>query len=272
MTDGLAYGTISWQAMMAVADTDDPDLEPDIVAVPNGQVTITPSVPRWLVVGGTPPKTLFAQALTLALSNGQLMDGAGNTVIPLLADAPGVMTPTDWTYHVEFVVNDKKAQGSFDFTLAPGQHVDLTTVVPVTPSEGTPVIVGPKGDRGDPGLSDVMLKAGDNITLVQDSGDNSVTISSTGGGGGGEPTTLTIGTVTTLPEGSQATATIYGVPPLQFLDLGIPVGGPGADGPAGPAGPDGAPGPAGPGVLVLSADAEVPAGTPANTVIFRTAS
>lgn len=53
----------------------------------------------------------------------------------------------------------------------------------------------------------------------------------------GAVTTLTIGTVTTLPQGSSATATITGTPPNQVLNLGIPRGGQGAPGDPGQPGP-----------------------------------
>ncbi|MCC4300436.1 hypothetical protein [Rhodococcus sp. 3-2] len=53
----------------------------------------------------------------------------------------------------------------------------------------------------------------------------------------GPATSLAIGTVTTLPQGSSATATITGTPPNQVLNLGIPRGGAGAKGDIGAAGP-----------------------------------
>lgn len=48
----------------------------------------------------------------------------------------------------------------------------------------------------------------------------------------GPANTLTIGTVTTLPTGQNATASITGTAPNQVLNLGIPRGLPGADGTA----------------------------------------
>lgn len=48
----------------------------------------------------------------------------------------------------------------------------------------------------------------------------------------GASNTLTIGTVTTLPAGSSATATISGTSPNQVLNLGIPIGSTGSPGPA----------------------------------------
>ena len=66
---------------------------------------------------------------------------------------------------------------------------------------------------------------------------------------------LTVGTVTTVPAGSSATATITGQPGAQVLDLTLPAGADGPQGQMGPAGADGAngvdgvdgaPGPQGP--------------------------
>lgn len=74
------------------------------------------------------------------------------------------------------------------------------------------------------------------------------------------PSNLTIGTVTTGAAGSSAAATITGTAPNQSLNLTIPQGIQGATGPAGTNGN---------GVLFLNSGDAVPAGTPANTVIYR---
>jgi hypothetical protein len=87
-------------------------------------------------------------------------------------------------------------------------------------------------------------------------------------GAAGPANTLSIGTVTTGAAGSSATATITGSAPNQTLNFSIPKGTDGATGPVGPTGPQGPPGQ---GVLVLGASDAVPAGTPANTVIYRPA-
>ncbi|MDE2344634.1 MAG: hypothetical protein KGL63_14810 [Betaproteobacteria bacterium] len=49
----------------------------------------------------------------------------------------------------------------------------------------------------------------------------------------GPPNELAVGTVTTLPAGSAATASIQGIYPNQTLDLGLPQGATGPQGPAG---------------------------------------
>ncbi len=56
---------------------------------------------------------------------------------------------------------------------------------------------------------------------------------------------LTVGTVTTAPAGSSATATITGQPGAQVLNLTLPAGADGAQGPAGADGAQGQQGPAG---------------------------
>lgn len=58
-------------------------------------------------------------------------------------------------------------------------------------------------------------------------------------GAAGPANTITIGTVTTLPVGSLATAGFRGTPPAQILDLGLPTGATGLTGDRGPTGPQG---------------------------------
>jgi hypothetical protein len=70
-----------------------------------------------------------------------------------------------------------------------------------------------------------------------------------GGGGGGSPIDLpsvAIGTVTTLAEGADATASVALVDGVLTFSFGIPAGATGAAGATGPAGADGATGATGP--------------------------
>lgn len=86
------------------------------------------------------------------------------------------------------------------------------------------------------GLSGAVdLIAGGNVTITQ-SGQN-ITISASASGlqgADGDPANLTIGTVSTLSAGSNATATLTGTAPDYTLDFGIPAGATGAQGDAGP--------------------------------------
>lgn len=81
-----------------------------------------------------------------------------------------------------------------------------------------------KGVQGDTGvgISSVVLNADYTLTITLTNG-TSYTTSSIRGEVGATPN-LTIGTVSTLPEGSQATATITGTDEDPVLNLGIPVG------------------------------------------------
>ena len=81
-----------------------------------------------------------------------------------------------------------------------------------------------KGVQGDigVGISSVVLNADYTLTINLTNG-ASYTTTSIRGEVGATPN-LTIGTVTTLPEGSQATATITGTDEDPVLNLGIPVG------------------------------------------------
>lgn len=79
----------------------------------------------------------------------------------------------------------------------------------------------------------------------------------------GASNTLTIGTVTTLPAGSSATATISGTSPNQVLNLGIPIGSTGTPGTAG------SPGPAN--TLTIGTVTTLPVGSSATATITGTA-
>lgn len=83
---------------------------------------------------------------------------------------------------------------------------------------------GVQGEPGDTGvgISSVVLNADYTLTITLTNG-TSYTTTSIRGEVGATPN-LTIGTVTTLPEGSQATATITGTDEDPVLNLGIPVG------------------------------------------------
>lgn len=105
----------------------------------------------------------------------------------------------DWTKKTEQDINDLKAGGG-----AKGEKGD----------KGETGLTGAKGDKGDQGNTG---KTGDK----GDKGDQGIQ------GTAGTPAVspkLTIGTVTTLEPGTNATATITGTSPNFVLNLGIPKG------------------------------------------------
>lgn len=140
----VQYGTVTWQAVSAVADGPDVDGVPDAVAV-TGTVIFTPSA-KVLLATETKPVTVIATPVTYDLGlDGVLRDAQGRTGVMLVAtDSPGI-TPTGWTWQVSYKLNKGLSRGSFSFALPSGSTVDLTTVAPVDSSNGTPIIQGPAG-------------------------------------------------------------------------------------------------------------------------------
>lgn len=91
--------------------------------------------------------------------------------------------------------------------------------------------LGQKGDKGDPGVGIVSIEKTSTsgnvdtytITFTNQTTSTFTVTNGTNGKDGVTPD-IQIGTVTTLPAGSQATATITGTPEKPILNLGIPEG------------------------------------------------
>lgn len=91
--------------------------------------------------------------------------------------------------------------------------------------------LGQKGDKGDPGVGIVSIDKTSTsgnvdtytITFTNQTTSTFTVTNGTNGKDGVTPN-IQIGTVTTLPAGSQATATITGTPESPILNLGIPEG------------------------------------------------
>lgn len=148
---GLQYGTVTWTAVLAVADGVDVDSVPDIMPVSNGEVIFTPSAKTFLIPSATPPVTIIGQPVVCTIQNGKLVDAEGRDTVTLLADSPA-MNPVGWTWRVDYSLNDDRIKGGFSFHLAPDESVDLTTITPVGSSGGVLVTQGEKGDPGEDGI------------------------------------------------------------------------------------------------------------------------
>ncbi|QAY16137.1 hypothetical protein SEA_SONALI_25 [Arthrobacter phage Sonali] len=156
-----------------------------------GSVTFTATVESLLIAGSTPPVTVLPEPVTAFLDqDGDLATIVGGVpvkgVLLLPNDDAATNPSTGWNYAV-----------SFDLTDAAGRKVKRTGFS----------INAPKGASVD--LTQVSQVspggAGTPITV-------------------GPPTVLTIGSVTTTPAGTQATATLTGAAPNQTLSLTIPRG------------------------------------------------
>ena len=135
LPDGTLYGTVVGQFIQAVADSADPDREPDSLPM-SGTVTFTPAATRVALPDTVPnPVTMFQKTITATLdSEGYLVGPDGQRGILLIAsDSPG--NPTDFTYSVAVSLSGVQTF-SFSFFLNAGATVDLTTVIPATSQPG----------------------------------------------------------------------------------------------------------------------------------------
>lgn len=116
--------------------------------------------------------------------------------------------------------------------------------------QGYPGPVGPQGPQGDPGPQGPQGEKGDTGPIGPkgepgEQGPKGDTGPQGPTGEDGQTPNVTIGTVQTLPAGANATAEITGATPNLALNLGIPKGDPGEQGPKGDTGPAGPQGPKG---------------------------
>lgn len=186
----LSYGTVVGRFLLAYADGSDVDPQPDGVAA-RGSIFFTPSPTNIKDITASPaPVTVLPATIECVLdSEGYLLGSDGTRGVRLLATDDPDGNPVNWTWGVEYRLSDQEDNPvtgipSHSISLPGETTVDLTLAAPVPSANGTYYIVGPAGPSN----------------------------------------VLTIGTVTTVPAGGEATATITGTSPAQILDLGIPEG------------------------------------------------
>lgn len=211
----VGYGTVTGQFILAYGDSSDGGAEPDAIPA-KGSVIFTPSVSRLRDTADV--VTILPAIVQCQLdANGFILGYTGSPGVSLVATNDTDMTPVDWTWQVEFRLTDAdgnpvRGLNPFSFALPQGTTVDITTVTPLEPSNGTYYLQGPAGPAGPTGATGAT-------------------------GATGPANTLTVGTVT---GGVTADATITGTAPNQTLNLVLPKGDTGDTGPTGPAGADGA--------------------------------
>ncbi len=168
MPAGTGYGTISFRAGTWVVDVaSDPDSLPEFKPL-SGYVELVPVVDYILVTGSSPPMTLFPDIQTYQINDsGYMVDDQLETIIGVVAN--DAFDPQGWQYEARIVLNGGKTRRTFRFTVATGQHKDLTLVTPVPNVEPVGTIMGPRGysvtgARIDPLNPLVMLVAVDTET------------------------------------------------------------------------------------------------------------
>lgn len=188
----LTYGSILWNVIALDTDTQDGDALPDVVPI-NGTATVTARVTGGAILAQELPMplTILTRGMELLIKNGRLQDKDNHTLVKLLAcDSPG-LSQLEWSYHIDYALDDGYTFGGFDFKLHTDEELDLTLVIPLAePSPGVIITKGDKGDQGDAG-------------------------------------TMQIVDVNTLPPGSDAAVRNVGTAENALLEIDIPRGMPG---------------------------------------------
>ncbi|WP_280248758.1 hypothetical protein [Nocardia abscessus] len=265
----LEYGKVVGRLLAGIIDSPDVGVIPDFPPL-EGRVTFTASVPKFLVPTADPPATVAPLAhpyFTAVLDDEGYLTWRGERGVYLAAPVAGTMNPSGWTWTVSFdlsYLGTPVPISPFSFNVpeyTPGPDpedpdegsvglVDLTLVSPVPSSTGNAVTQGNSvvsvsidGNELTFGLSNGSFLPPVEVPAIQDAlnAATAAAASATAADGSADAAAaavnsfdLNIGTVTTLPPGSSATASVGGGPPVWELDLGIPEGDVGATGPAAP--------------------------------------
>ena len=201
----LSYGTVTGRFLLAYADGNDSGSNPDAVPA-KGTVYFTPS-PNYIkdVTASPAPVTILPASVECALdADGYVVGYGTDQGVRLIATDDPQGNPVDWTWQVEFRLTDAggnpvRTIPNFSFELPGGTTVDLTSVMPVTDSNGTYYLVGPTGPANE----------------------------------------LSVGTVSTGNAGTSVAVTITGDAPSQTINFTIPKGDKGDKGDTGDQGPIG---------------------------------
>lgn len=150
MPAAVSFGQVYWSGIAATADGPDAGANPDPVGV-TGTVTFTPSPREPLTANpGTPGAvSVFPLAATYSVTDGTLLDSEGRTLVSLVATTATDVTPVGWTwlatYRLNAIGGSSPARGSFSFSLAAGEVLNLANAMPVASSNGVAILQGPPG-------------------------------------------------------------------------------------------------------------------------------
>ena len=137
LPSNVNYGHVTGKFLRAVADSSDTDMHPDGQPIVGLTVKFTASVTRVKNVTTTPPVTIIIDPIVgVTNGNGVLIDGQGREGVWLVASSDEDLNPTGWTWTATLSASSIDSFTT-TFTLAPGQEVDLTTLIPVPSSPGT---------------------------------------------------------------------------------------------------------------------------------------
>jgi hypothetical protein len=136
-----------------VADDTDSDDLPDFTPV-TGTGLIWANLERAKNTNAGQKSTYFNSPIPVILDSDGDLSRNGVKYVMLLAPSPGI-NPTDFNYSILITANvpgsGTRTFGPYPFNVTAGGEIDVTDLVPVAVSAGTPIIQGPEGPKGDTG-------------------------------------------------------------------------------------------------------------------------
>ena len=148
----INYCKITGNFKAFIADNADSDDLPDFVPM-SGMGQIWPNVITAKNTDVANKSTYFNSAIPVTVDlDGDLSQG-GRKYVMVLAESPTV-NPSNFNYSIKLSLaalgeSNFRDYGPFAFNVIPNGEVDITDVVPVAISNGTPIVQGPPGAPGD---------------------------------------------------------------------------------------------------------------------------
>lgn len=248
----VGYGKVVGRFLLGYADGVDNDLFPDGVPA-KGSVFFTPS-PAYLkdATASPAPATILPAVVEARLNDegyvcGPQTSDFSDPGVRLVATDDDQLNPKNWTWKADFRLTDATGTpvplNSFSFDLPEYKSpdnivVDLTDKLPVTPSNGTPTIVGPAGPANTLSVSGTTTGSAGSSASVTISGtapSQSLAFTIPRGDKGekgdtGNAATVAAGTTTTGNPGTNASVTNSGTTSAAVFNFTIPRGEKGDDG------------------------------------------
>lgn len=148
----LKYCKIVGNFKAFIADNADSDDLPDFVPM-SGMGQIWPNVTTAKNTQVGYKSIYFNSALPITVDlDGDLSQG-GRKYVMVLAESPTI-NPSNFTYSIKLDLaalgeSNFRSYGPFTFNVVPDGEVDIADIIPVTVSNGTPIVQGPQGEPGD---------------------------------------------------------------------------------------------------------------------------
>lgn len=148
----LNYCKITGNFKAFIADSIDSDDLPDFVPM-EGYGSIWPNVTVTKNTQEGYKSTYFNSPVTVTVDTDGDLGQEGRKYLMVLAES-SVLNPAKFNYTIMLNLTatgelNYRQYGPFSFDVTPGGEVDITDVIPVAASAGTPIIQGPQGPPGD---------------------------------------------------------------------------------------------------------------------------